>query len=159
MKRFCLTLIALLLVAPLTAGAVSNYQSSSSSDGGVVLRLSDPPGSIYSPGEEVEFSFQTREDGYVIVFNIDTEGYVSLLYPGDGKISAKSRAGETYRIPENPGVTIRVEGETGIEFVFALTIPHRQHVDTDELEYLAGADQMPRDQRYRRGRRPNICSA
>ena len=49
------------------------------------------PASV-QPGEEYEIRYAAREPGYVILYAIDTRGYINLLYPldpeldGDGEV-------------------------------------------------------------------------
>ena len=37
-------------------------------------------GGIYRPGESMRVYFRANSDGYVLVFNVDTDGYVHLIY-------------------------------------------------------------------------------
>jgi hypothetical protein len=144
--------IATLLLAMPTpknsgANAISQYKQTSYRDGGVVLRMSAENGSVLSPGEDIAFTYQTSEDAYVILFNIDTEGYVNLIAPVDGRLTAAS-ARRTYRVPEGSDRLV-VSGETGMEFVFALSVPDPSIVDAEELAYLSDVEGMPRADRYR----------
>lgn len=154
MRRLLIILsAAALLIAPLTpvgdtsANAVSKYQTTSYRDGGVVLRMSAATGSILSPGEQISFTYQTSDDAMVVLFNIDTEGYVHLLHPFDG-VPTVARARETYRVPAG-GDKLLVSGETGMEFIFALTIPDRSALDETELQYLRAVENRPLEERYR----------
>jgi hypothetical protein len=154
MRRLLLPIsAAALLIAPLTpvgdasANAVSQYKKTSYRDGGVVLRMSTAKGSVLSPGEEISFTYQTADDALVVLFNIDSEGYVHLLHPFDGYPST-ARARETYRVPAGSDKLL-VSGETGMEFVFALTIPDRAALDETELNYLRGIENRPLEERYR----------
>lgn len=120
-------------VKAVTTSDVKSYKA-----GGVSITLSDPAGSIYQPGEAIQFSYETGEDAYVIVYNIDSEGYVHLISPMDGRLPERSSAGRRYVIPDpREAASLIVEGETGIEFVFALSIPGREYVDENELYFLA----------------------
>src|SRR6266550_7232890 len=38
-------------------------------------------GGVYGPGESMRVYFRSTADGYVLVFNVDTEGYIHLVYP------------------------------------------------------------------------------
>lgn len=150
MKRYIFSpILCVILLIPLALNAVTPDKPNKYSDGGVVLRLSEPMGSVLNPGEEIGFSFQPQQDSYVIVFNIDTEGFVNLLYPADGGPLRLTRARDWRSIPERPNEQFVAEGETGIEFVFALTVPDEEAVDDVELGFLAGNENLPRDERYR----------
>ncbi len=141
MRKLILPLLAACLVLPNSVFAVKTLTTSNARSyeaGGVSVSLSDPAGSIYRPGESIQFSYQTSEDAYVIVFDIDTEGYVHLIHPINGRLAERSAAGQRYSIPDPREVSsLVVEGETGIEFIFALSVPWREYVDENELYFLA----------------------
>jgi hypothetical protein len=129
------------------ASAVTYNDEGGYGEGGVTIRMHLPEGSVLNPGEEVAFRFQTREDAYVIVFNIDTQGYVHLLHPeGNPAMSAGRR---TYDVPEGRNSSLLVSGETGVEFVFALTIPDLALVDQEALAHLRAADDRSSGEPYR----------
>ena len=131
MKRQILTALAtIILLVPIGSGAVSYYEKAGYSGGGVVLRMDVPMGTVLSAGEEVGFTFQTLQDAFVVVFNIDSEGYVHLLHPDRGL--SRSVARHTYRLPA-AGTRLLVRGETGVEFIFAVTVPKRGWIDEPVL--------------------------
>jgi hypothetical protein len=142
-------IVAVMLATASTAGAVSYDQETSYNGGGVMIRMSVPMGTVLNAGEELAFKFQTLQDAYVIVFNIDTDGYVHLLHPEQGMSMAAAR--RTYDVPEGRNSSLIVSGETGIEFVFALSVPSRDWVDEAELAYLFSLDA---DQGSEMGRTP-----
>jgi hypothetical protein len=150
MKRCSIAAIALLLALfPIASGAVTQENTNSSSSGGVYLEMNRPAGTVLNPGDEIGFRLVSEEDAYVIVFNIDTEGFVNLLYPAKGERPVRVRKGDTYLIPDDNSELLLVEGNTGVEFVFALVVPERDDIDRRELDYLGGADNLPREERYR----------
>lgn len=150
MKRYLIaSIFVAFLLAPLAPEAVSPENSKSYKDGGVVLRFSRSMGSVVNPGEEVGFSFQTQMDGYVIVFDIDTEGFVHLLYPTAGSPHALTPAREWHSIPEGRNETLLAGGATGIEFVFAVSVGDKDVIDAQELAFLRDNETLPRDERYR----------
>lgn len=148
-KHLIAPLCAVLLLLPIAINAVTSDGSRNYDDGGVVLRFSGPMGSVLNPGEEIGFSFQPQQNAYVVVFNIDTEGFVHLLHPVAGKYHTLTKAREWEHIPENPRERFVAEGETGIEFVFALTVPDKESIDQRELGFLADNERLPRENRYR----------
>jgi hypothetical protein len=150
MKR-CLiaAFAALFALAPINSDAVSPDKPNSYPSGGVVLEMTQPPGAVLNPGDQVGFRLQSQTDAYLIIFNIDTEGYVDLLYPARGEKPVHVRDGETYPIPENKDESLVVEGNTGVEFVFVLVVPDRDDIDRRELDFLAEAGELPPEQRYR----------
>jgi len=150
MKR-CLiaAIVAVLALASISSDAVSQENSDSYNVGGVSLRMTQPPGSVLNPGDEIGFRLQSDENAYVIVFNIDTEGYVNLLYPAKGERPVHVREGESYIIPDESNEMLIVEGRTGVEFVFVLVVPERDDIDRRELDYLGKANDLPDEERYR----------
>jgi hypothetical protein len=110
---------------------------SSDGAGGVVLRANVPMGTVLNTGDRVTFDYQTRKDSAVLVFNIDSQGYVHLLYPTGGPTVARAR--ETYSVPEN-GDELVIDTQTGVEFVFALAVEDPQTIDSAELDHLRGTD-------------------
>ena len=123
------------LIAATSSFAVTNNRDAGV--GGVVLRANVPMGTVVGTGDRVSFEYQTREDAAVLVFNIDSQGYVHLLYPSAGPEMA--RALQTYVIPEE-GADLVVDSQTGVEFVFALAVDDPSAIDTAELDHLRGTD-------------------
>jgi hypothetical protein len=131
------------------ADCTTQYKTTSYTSKGVSLSLDDPIGSVYKEGEEVGFSIRTDTDAYVIVFNIDTDGFVHLLYPVDAKSLQRFSSDRAYLLPENPDQSLVVGGTTGIEFVFALAVENRDFVNEDEIQFLAGNETIPEERRFR----------
>ena len=149
MKKLILPLIAIVLIFPLSSEGITHSNATSYSSGGIKLELSEPAGSIYRPGESVSFTYQTKEKAYVILFDIDTDGFIHLIYPYNGRLGKPAAAGKKYTVPEHRGNSLFVEGNTGMEFVFALAVVDRNHIDEVELEFLADNESLPEDQRFR----------
>jgi hypothetical protein len=102
-----------------------------------MLRANVPMGTVLNTGDPVSFQYQTSEDATVLVFNIDSQGYVRLVYPtGD---VATARARETYTVPDD-GADLVIDGETGVEFVFALAVDDPSAIDATEVDRLRGSD-------------------
>ena len=150
MKRCLMATATLLLaLAPITSNAVSPGNSDSYAGSGVSLEMTRLPGTVLNPGDEIGFRLVSEQDAYVIVFNIDTGGFVNLLYPAKGERPVHVRAGETYLIPDDNRELLVVEGNTGVEFIFVLAVPQRDDIDRRELDYLGKSNDLPRDERYR----------
>lgn len=78
-------------------------------------------GSTYNPGEEITIYFQTSRDCYVVIYNIDTRGYVHLLYPVDARDDSYVEGERVYRIPDRfDDYDLTVEGPDGMEYVQAV---------------------------------------
>jgi hypothetical protein len=146
-------LLTLLVVAAfLYSGAalsVTQHNSGGYATSGVSLTLGDPIGSVYQAGEDVGFSIQTDSDAYVVVFDMDTDGFVHLLYPETGGSLQKLSAHRVYEIPADPDRSLVVSGADGIEFVFALAVENRDYINDAELRFLAEDESLPENRRFR----------
>jgi hypothetical protein len=127
--------VGLLLVAAPASRALTRGGDGSGTD--VTLRASVPMASTVNTGDRVAFEYQTRDDAAVIVFNIDSRGYVHLLAPS-GPLEM-TRANTRYVIPE-PGSDLVVDSQTGVEFAFAVAVTDPSAVDASELEHLRASD-------------------
>ncbi|MBP2681049.1 MAG: hypothetical protein H6Q78_912 [Candidatus Krumholzibacteriota bacterium] len=134
---------------PGPAGSVTQYNSGRSSSKGVSLALHDPIGSVYRAGEEVGLSLRTDTDAYVVVFDIDTDGFVHLLYPEDGKSLRKFSSGRAYEFPDDPERSLVVGGSKGIEFMFALAVEDRDYINEQEVRFLADNANLPEEKKFR----------
>src|SRR5580765_2515649 len=76
---------------------------------------------VYQPGDAMHLKVRTSADAYLLVYELDTQGNVNLLYPlkrGTGYIQGK----DTFKLPED--VTqdeLVVEKETGQGFLVAIS--------------------------------------
>lgn len=137
MKLNPIPLLMITLVATAPA-AFALTEGTDGGNGGVTLRASVPMGSILNTGDPVSFQFQSRENAAVVVFDIDTRGYVHLLWPDDEV--EMSSALTRYDLPE-AGRELVVDSPTGAEFVFALAVADPSVIDTDALKHLRNSDQ------------------
>jgi hypothetical protein len=75
---------------------------------------------VYKPGELLEISARTSTDAYLLVYEIDTEGYVRVLFPFRGS-SGSVEGRKTNKIPsENSGLELVVEETTGMGYIVAV---------------------------------------
>ncbi|KPJ59256.1 MAG: hypothetical protein AMJ46_11835 [Latescibacteria bacterium DG_63] len=78
-------------------------------------------GAVYYPGERIRVYFRASRDCYVTLYNIDTQGYVHLLYPSRPFESHFIMGGVTYRIPSRRDpFDLTVGGLHGVEYVEAV---------------------------------------
>jgi hypothetical protein len=81
-------------------------------------------GGVYRSGEKMQVFFRASEDAYVLIYNIDTEGYVHLIYPFRPRDPLRVRGGETNRVPaRHDPYDLVAEGPEGVEYVVALASP------------------------------------
>lgn len=78
-------------------------------------------GMPYKQGEKIIINFQTNADGYLTLYDIDTRGEVSVLFPNRHQPDNFVRAGRTYTLPDvSYPYDLLVEGPEGIEYVDAV---------------------------------------
>ena len=78
-------------------------------------------GSTYYPGEDIRVYFRASRDCYVVVYNLDTRGYVNVLYPYSSSDERYVQGGRVYKIPGRyDDYSLTVDGPSGIEYVQAV---------------------------------------
>jgi len=76
---------------------------------------------VYEPGEPVEIKVRTSDDAYLLVYDIDSEGYLRVLYPYEGG-SGYIEGRHTYRVPPyQSGLQLVVQGPVGEGYIVAIT--------------------------------------
>ncbi len=158
MKRTTFLFLLAALMLPIFAsktGAVDFKREKSISDKpgpgdfAVSVNLLGEKEGVYRSGNEIRLSFQTTKDAYVVVYNIDADGYVQLLYPEDGRpVLSKGRT--TYFLPP-PGKNLTWEAgsTTGVEYIHALAVTEPGRLNEDELYFLSRGDRLPEEKRLR----------
>jgi hypothetical protein len=127
----------------------STFETLATSDFSVSVNMLGEKDGVYKPGEEIRLSFQTTKDAYVVVYNVDANGYVSLLYPEDGR-PVLSKGLTTYFLPP-PGKDLIWETgrTTGVEYIHALAVTEPGRLNEDELLFLSRGDRLPEEKRLR----------
>jgi hypothetical protein len=77
-------------------------------------------GGVYQAGDNVEISFRADRDCYVVVYDIDTDGYLRLLFPYRCESDGFVEAGRVYTLGKGFYGRYHVSGPTGEEYVHAL---------------------------------------
>ncbi len=81
-------------------------------------------GGVYRPGESMRIYFRTNADAYVLLYNIDTDGYIHLIYPYGPADRPFSEGGRTIAIPSRSDpYELAADGPPGVEYVVALASP------------------------------------
>jgi hypothetical protein len=157
MKRSLLTFLLSVIViscstvsaAPVEINTSPALSTLPASDLDVSLRLIGGRGAVLMPGRDLNLTFQTSSDAYVIIYNIDSNGYVHLLFPADGRPEMVSGRKVHFLPEQGAGITWEVGGDTGIEYIHAVAVQDPSRIDRDELYYLAQNSAMPEDRRLR----------
>ncbi len=77
-------------------------------------------GEVYAKGDAQSVTFQTNEDAYAVVYRIDTEGRVSVLWPRSRMDDGFVFGGHEYVLPVQGGPRLRVADVEGEGFVEAV---------------------------------------
>ena len=85
----------------------------------------------------------------MVVFDIDTEGFVHLLYPREDESVRKLFARRPYEIPEDPEESLLIAGRTGMEFIFAIAVPNRDAISERQIAFLLDDESQPPARRFR----------
>lgn len=101
-------------------------------------------GATYHPGDDIKVYFRASRDCYLVIYNVDTRGYVSLLYPADREDNAYIESGRVYRIPDNyDDYDLTIDGPNGSEYITAVAslepidYPNFPGADTEDEEVYA----------------------
>jgi hypothetical protein len=87
----------------------------------IEVRVAGGDGQIFYPGDEVNLSFRTSRDAYVLVYGIDTEGRTRLLYPRNPWDQHFVRGQVTHLLPgRRAGYRLVADGPAGEEFVIGV---------------------------------------
>lgn len=77
--------------------------------------------SAFYPGEKAVIYFRTDADGYVTLYDIDTQGKVLIIFPNRETPDNFVKAGQVYQIPaQQADYDLIVEGPEGIEYIEAV---------------------------------------
>ncbi|MBU0741019.1 DUF4384 domain-containing protein [bacterium] len=75
---------------------------------------------IYQRGEAVRIHFEANSDAYAVVYRIDAEGLVSILWPRSRYDDGFVFGNHTYNLPTPGAERIRTAGTEGVEYVQVL---------------------------------------
>jgi len=97
---------------------------SRSSNLDVDVWINKDEGGIYRPGESMRVYFRANVESYVLVFNVDTDGYIHLIYPYGPEDPPTVDGGRAYRVPaRSDPYDLVADGPPGIEYVVAVASP------------------------------------
>ena len=91
----------------------------------VDVRLNKPEGSVYNVGERIEIFVKPSKDAYILVYDINVDGKVTLIFPNKYESNNFVRANTIKKIPSKSTYSLRVSPPYGKEFiqVIASTTP------------------------------------
>jgi hypothetical protein len=119
-----IVLIGIVLVAVCSAtlfAADSDLSWNGYSD--VSMRINiwhDEDDEVYSKGENIRAHFETNKDAYAVVYRIDSEGEVTILWPRNRHDDGFVYSEHTYNLPAPGAPRIRAGAENGVEYIEAI---------------------------------------
>jgi len=75
---------------------------------------------VYKRGESVRVHFETNQDAYVVVYRIDTDGLVTILWPRSRLDDGFVFGTHTYNLPGPGSPRILASDDEGVEYVEAV---------------------------------------
>lgn len=144
---FCLSLLlssSLLAVELKNTSAVAEVTRG---DLDVSIRLIGGKGAVLKKDRNIELTCQVNKDAYLIIYNIDAEGYIHVLFPQDGKL--KLVEGSKIHTLPGSGEYWETGDITGIEYIHVLAVEDVDMIREKELYYLARNSKLPEKERFR----------
>ncbi len=83
----------------------------------VKIWLNKPEGSVYQPGENIEIFFRANKSCYVAIYNIRTDGKITLLFPNKYDTNNYIAPNVNYKIPISTKYSFKVSPPEGKEFI------------------------------------------
>ncbi len=157
MKRKLMLFLLAAIIIPLATANGSPVEFSkggaarisASGDLDISVRLVGGKGAVFRPGRDINLTFQTSKDAYVVIYNIDSEGYVNLLFPADGKLK-RVNGRKVYFLPEQgSGIYWETGDKTGVEYIHAVAVSNGDQIALDELYFLAQSRKKSDDERFK----------
>ena len=90
--------VALMPLATLPADVQADHDDWFDGTVDVRVEVNGGEGSVFAPGEPVRLEFETNESAYYMVYGIDTDGYVRLLFPRYWEDDGWVKAGRKVRL-------------------------------------------------------------
>lgn len=95
---------------------------------------------VYRRGDEQRIGFQTNEDAYAVVYRIDTDGLVTVLWPRDRLDDGFVFGGHEYRLPGREASALRIDESEGEGFVQAVVSRYPFDLRALEIDFLGDDD-------------------
>ena len=115
----------------------------------VNINLLGEKGAVYRPGNEIRLSFQTTKDAYVVLYDVDVDGNVQLLYPEDGRLVLSEGRKAYFMPPPGKGMIWTAGQTTGVEYIHAVAVTDPARINDDELYFLARNGSLSDEKRFR----------
>jgi hypothetical protein len=111
----------------------------------VSLWLNKDSDEVYRRGEPLNVTFQTNEDAYAVLYRIDAEGRVSVLWPTSRYSDGFVFGGHRYRLPSRGGEQLRTVSAEGQGFLHAVVSQYPFDLRDLELDFHHEPVSQPHD--------------
>ncbi|RKZ13568.1 hypothetical protein DRQ50_10255 [bacterium] len=101
----------------------------------VTLWLDKTQDEVYRKGEDLGVGFQTNADAYAVVYRVDTEGVVTVLWPRSSLDDGFVFGGHEYNLPVTGARQLRVSSSQGEAFVEAVVSSYPFDLRRLELDF------------------------
>jgi hypothetical protein len=91
---------------------------------------------IYNFGDEQRVGFQANEDAYAVVYRIDTDGLVTVLWPRDRMDDGFVFGGHEYKLPGREAAALRINEQVGEGYVQAIVSRYPFDLRALELDFV-----------------------
>ncbi len=123
--RWLVLLGLLSLLSLLTTGSTMAQDAKAKFDYGtldlrVAVWVDRNEDEVYRKGQEMAVGFQSNEDAYAVVYRIDTDGEVTILWPRSRMDDGFVFGGHEYELPVNGARRLRVSSDEGEGYVEAV---------------------------------------
>ena len=85
----------------------------------IQLSINKGNGGTYAPGENLTLTFRTNRDAYVVLYDIQPNGQVSIIFPNRYDQDNFVRANTTYYLPRQ-GYNFMIDNIQGTEYIQAV---------------------------------------
>src|SRR3989441_1063489 len=140
-------LFSLIAAPSLAVAASSPLTTPQHSDAPPAIKLWMNSGREFHEGERARVQVESRDDGYVLVFDYDTDGRLRILFPVDPREDNLVRAGRRYEVRGRGDRESFITGNAGNGLVYAAVSPDPFRLE----EYQSGGNwdysrlSIPRD--------------
>ncbi|RLA55660.1 MAG: hypothetical protein DRR04_14620, partial [Gammaproteobacteria bacterium] len=101
----------------------------------VEVWVDKPQNEIYRKGEDLGVGFQSNQDAYAVVYRIDTEGVVTVLWPRSRFDDGFIFGGHEYQMPVSGAARLRVSTREGEGIVEAVVSQYPFDLRSLELDF------------------------
>jgi hypothetical protein len=99
----------------------------------------------YQRGDELDVFFRTNQDVYAVVYRIDADGAVEVLWPTSRYDDGFAYGGHSYRLPpDGSRVPLRVANQKGVEYLQAIASEYPFDLRDLAIDFAFDPDQSER---------------